>query len=1379
MSTTTCKVLILIIFLFIYIPGYLLAADLNWDGEPFSVPAAELLAAAAAIPAPEKEPVKVLLLENWLTIHADRRVDSRCRWIYEILNAAGKDNWAHTSEEWAAWYQHRPDIRVRVIHPDGDSHELDPATLQELTDEDASIRKYSDVKELRAPIPGVVIGSIIEEVLEVRQHQPFFPEGVAQAFTLSRSVPLHLRRIVIDVADGIPFQYKVDPTANVSPRIEKTETGLRFIFEHRDVPADPDLEDNLPPDQVREPLLTFSTARSWADIGRAYDAMVRRQVEGAELTELLADLKAEDCMTTALNCVGWMNEHIRYVSMSVGDRSLLPATTAEIMERGYGDCKDKASLLVGMLRQAGYTADVALLRSGFGRDIDPDLPGLGRLDHAIVCIEGEVPIWLDPTAEYSRDGYLPLSDQDRWALVCNREEPRLVKTPSLPSSANHIEENREFILKSTGYADVIETNRFTGGIEPAVRIKFRNIKKEEMEQNLRRYIDGTYRFGELKEYDISSSEDLTKPFHLQMTITGAGRAITQRNEALAAILISHVFKEIPAEFKDADPDKPRKEPYYFYCPLVYECRYLIRPPRGFVALPLPEDAHRTMGTFTLDQEYVRHEDQTVEVRFRLDTGKRRLTPEEFETTRRQVTDLLKSDFIRIGFDHEGVSLMNQGKYREALDLFHRLAESEPAEVIHLLRWADALLQAGFGDQARLLAQRAVTTAPESHDAFVTLARILENDDLGRRFGPGYDRAGAMAAYRKALELDPEKELTRVELAIVCQYDEFGFNFTARADMETAVELYRQALTAVDNGNQDLKEEKLVYNLALCLAAADKFDELDELVPRIRNTRDRHVFSLIAGYGREGTGPARERAALIQPLELQRDVLRRASDILLHLRHYSAAAEFLRQAAQGAENVMELETRADLIGKVVRHEDLSFNRQDPGEFVKFVLRQQVLAGADGAALASWYAPELFASYNKPELTDHETFRSIYELTICLARQKGFPLDVFLDLLLADLEVGVAGDDETGYRVGVTFPRVTDELARSMFLVRTDEGLKIAGSSWQLAATGAFLHCMLQAEKTPLVKCWLNWLREYYAEPSADDRFSAAPFALLWPADGSDDVAVMSAAAAHLMSRADHAKKGVDLLITCLQNTEPEFRRMVLEFSLATAYFIMDDYPAMLEHTQRLREYDPQSERIRNLWWIALNQNGRFETLEKELRSLLDENPRDPEVLHALATMRMDQADVGGTIEVYLDMMSKSLGDEGVYNNLAWVHLFADEIPEKAFEYARTAVQLSGSEAGVLHTLATLYAESGRCQEARQVLDHVLKSNHTLRPQYNDWYILGRIAEHYALFETARQHYAKVLEDRSEDDDPFSVKALARRGLARLDAVAGGEQAAPAR
>ncbi len=119
-----------------------------------------------------------------------------------------------------------------------------------------------------------------------------------------------------------------------------------------------------------------------------------------------------------------------------GEASIVPRPPAEVFERRYGDCKDKALLLTALLRSAGIAAEVALLDSGFGPDVDPDVPGFGSFDHAIVYLPGPRPLWIDATDRFSAVGELLPGDQGRLALVAARGTKALLRTPEAPSTVN-------------------------------------------------------------------------------------------------------------------------------------------------------------------------------------------------------------------------------------------------------------------------------------------------------------------------------------------------------------------------------------------------------------------------------------------------------------------------------------------------------------------------------------------------------------------------------------------------------------------------------------------------------------------------------------------------------------------------------------------------------------------------------------------------------------------------------------------------------------------------------------------------------------------------------------------------------------------------------
>src|SRR4029079_17967359 len=95
-----------------------------------------------------------------------------------------------------------------------------------------------------------------------------------------------------------------------------------------------------------------------------------------------------------------------------------------------------------------------------------------------------------------------------------------------------------------------------------------------------------------------------------------------------------------------------------------------------------------------------------------------------------------------------------GKPREALAECRRLIADHPREAAHHSQLAIALLAAGAGEAARRAARGGVALAAAQGDPYSVLGWTLMHDTLGRANIYDWDRAGAIAAYRKALELLP-------------------------------------------------------------------------------------------------------------------------------------------------------------------------------------------------------------------------------------------------------------------------------------------------------------------------------------------------------------------------------------------------------------------------------------------------------------------------------------------------------------------------------------------------------------------------------------------------------------------------------------------------
>jgi len=96
-----------------------------------------------------------------------------------------------------------------------------------------------------------------------------------------------------------------------------------------------------------------------------------------------------------------------------------PHQASKIFKDGYGDCKDKSTLLSTMLGIAGIKSYPVLTSTRKTGRISREISLLACFNHMILAVEGKYDemIWLDATAETCACGDLPARNRHRWVLV--------------------------------------------------------------------------------------------------------------------------------------------------------------------------------------------------------------------------------------------------------------------------------------------------------------------------------------------------------------------------------------------------------------------------------------------------------------------------------------------------------------------------------------------------------------------------------------------------------------------------------------------------------------------------------------------------------------------------------------------------------------------------------------------------------------------------------------------------------------------------------------------------------------------------------------------------------------------------------------------------
>ena len=1335
----------------------------------FSPDAAALYRRAAQVTPPPGADVVVLEDEESFVFDAEGR-SSRSRYlVYRILTQKGVEGWADVSIGWEPWHEERPNVRARVLSSDDTEHALDANTITDAPAKESQENVFSDRRVMRAPLPAIATGSIVEQEEAVRQTASFFGAGIVQRYYVGGSVPVQHSRLTLDAPSSLPLRYDFQLLPDLKPQKTEFDGRVHIIFDYGSMePKDP-VDSNLPNDVPAYPSVTFSTGTSWQTIAEAYSKIVDDQIAGANLNSLAGKLAAgrPSREEKAAAILQYLDREIRYTGVEFGEATVVPRSPAETLSRKYGDCKDKSALLVAMFRAAGIPAYVALLNVGGSEGISPGLPGMGMFDHAIVYVPGDSEFWIDVTDEYSRLGQIPVPDQDRLALIARPGSNALVRTPASSSAANISIEKREMYLAEYGPARVIETSLPHGDLESAYRRSYADTQNKAAKDELANYAKGQYLAEKLDRIDHSDANDLSKQFELVLECDRAKRAVTDLNIAVAAIRLEGLFSRLPSDLRqrqkeqnaDSDvdsgkkPGKKRTADYQLAAAFVIEWQYTIVPPAGFRPKPLPQNSQVSLGPAILTEEFSSGADEVVHATIRFDTVKRRMTAGEAAELRNKIVQIKEGQAILIYFEPIADALINQGKVREALPSYRDLVALHPKEAIQHLRIAKVLLAAGMGEAARSEAQVAIKLEPNSALAEKTLAEILSYDSVGRRFRPGSDYAGAEAAFRAAEKLDPSDTTIVGNLAILLEYNRWGLRYGAGAKLKDAIAEYRK-LT-----DDELADLGLSNNPAFTLFYAGEFSAARKATESLNSPSIALIVASETALNGSQTGLAEARKRT-NGAEQFKQMVGNAGQMLATLRKYPLAADLLEAAASG-DNASDNAADAITYRKTRAHEDLVFPDDPAGTAMRFYLIEsdpnltldQVRSASSRNGKLALAIPEVVDQLATGE---KETFSS--------KARSGNSADVGIDLAIARAQPVLEGNDATGYKITL-WPSASYKTA--IYVIKEDGKYSVLATSRYTAGLGLETLDRLAANDLDGARALLDWLREDKHLAGGDDFLAGAPFPRFWSKGRNADPAAIKLAAAAILTRTEEtAPRGLAILEAARDSAANETEKLNIALALLDGYDTLDEYDKLLAVSTALAGQYPESR------WIFFNQShalralGRFDEADRLAQDRSQRISGDIDAMRARvasATARGEYLKAHALAQMILSAGKAEASD---LNSIAWFSLFAGKVETSDIEAALKAAQLSQNNASELHTLGCAYAEVGKTKEAREVFIQAMDSLDLDEPNDNFWYAFGRIAEQYGERDVAIADYTRVEKPKRPIEIPSSSYFLAQVRLQTL-------------
>lgn len=216
------------------------------------------------------------------------------------------------------------------------------------------------------------------------------------------TTPIELRRVTLThpLTRKVNTRFLGDLNKNYPQPVESTSGGMRKLrWEQRALPPI-DMEEQVPYSFNVARSLQMSEFQSWGEVSDwAVQLFNSTQPLPDELQQVVKTLAAKPTADERVSgALQWVQNEIRYFSVSLGESSHRPSTPALTLQRRYGDCKDKSFMLIEMLKALGIKAQPVLVSSRTWDGLPRNLPSPYAFDHAIVRAEVDGKAYfLDPT----------------------------------------------------------------------------------------------------------------------------------------------------------------------------------------------------------------------------------------------------------------------------------------------------------------------------------------------------------------------------------------------------------------------------------------------------------------------------------------------------------------------------------------------------------------------------------------------------------------------------------------------------------------------------------------------------------------------------------------------------------------------------------------------------------------------------------------------------------------------------------------------------------------------------------------------------------------------------------------------------------------------
>jgi TonB family protein len=398
--------------------------------------------------------VYYVLLDNQVRVAKDEPRSVYSHYVQIIVNQAGLDRSSQISVEFDPVYKSLTFHTLSIIRDGKTINKLDAADITLIQrEEDMDNLIYDGRLTANIILEDVRVGDIVDYGYTLYGDNPVYRGLFGYERQIEWAIPVNQQNV--RVLWGKPTPLLVETLNTDLSVVEgQVQQFKEYRIETRTVEPR-ELNSETPGWYDPHGTVFFSEVDSWSEVARwaypLYESAYQFDREVLDVAESIR-IKHSDQSEQIAAALRFVQSEIRYLGIEMGVNSHTPSPALRTLSRRYGDCKDKAVLLVSILRALKIQAAPALVNTTRRQSLENIPPIIHAFNHVLVKVQlnGEV-FWLDPTRQYQYESlsniYQPAY---RFALVVDKQTKNLEVMKTTPENSQLIVRDKYDLTQGGG-----------------------------------------------------------------------------------------------------------------------------------------------------------------------------------------------------------------------------------------------------------------------------------------------------------------------------------------------------------------------------------------------------------------------------------------------------------------------------------------------------------------------------------------------------------------------------------------------------------------------------------------------------------------------------------------------------------------------------------------------------------------------------------------------------------------------------------------------------------------------------------------------------------------------------------------------------------------